>query len=828
MSSHYRKHLIRRSGSGSLLRFSVSVCLLLLASLAHAQSQDTEAPVLLLESPSGDNATLQRDFTFSGSVTDTGGSGVRDVRYLLKDLSTGEFISPTGAVESPRVLRTAELSLDNQDAGVWSSDPMTLPEGQYRFYARVRDIAGNSLVWAVRTTFSVVDDVVVDETPPALSLLQPAAGVEVLSDSGQVFSGLADDGNGSGVAQVFYVIKDLSVSAYVDDNGNVESERVLRDANLTSYADGRADWSVSLNLPAGSYRFYASAVDQQNNRNWWAVRRDFEVSESTPPPGGSVFVPHPSDITDPAAFYQQDGYETVSVLRMDVATRTTPGVCTPDDDSGCTLDDVLADIDGDDDFTVDIPVKFIAEDFPDDGLFSNAGLRQRGASSRAAPQKSFRVRLTGDTELWRNEERVQLNKHPYDQSRILNKLSFDLMSTIPHLPSLRTQFVNLWIDDGAGPIDQGLYTHVEAVKKEYLINRGRNRDDNIYKANFFLFSSSDLGEMAVDANGEPVDEARFNSRLEIERGDDHSKVVEMLAALHDPQQSFESVLDRYFNRNNVLTWLTVNLLLGQQDAVTQNYFLYNPLGTEKFYFLPWDYDGSFRTEPQLSQGFDAATLRNRLYWGYARYTDNLFVSRYLQMPGMHQTLMAAAEELYQDYLTPATIRSLTDAYSPLVRPIIGSEPDVSQIGGIRGAENMGVWDARVASLPGIVNSNLQQIRRSPSMPLSHYLKNPIQGGGTITFWWNPAFEVTGTPITYDLQVASTPDFSASTIVVDTSGIADSPDRVESSISQNALPGGTWYYRVLARTSDPELYQVANNRLSEGGQLYIGVRRFSVP
>jgi len=198
------------------------------------------------------------------------------------------------------------------------------------------------------------------------------------------------------------------------------------------------------------------------------------------------------------------------------------------------------------------------------------------------------------------------------------------------------------------------------------------------------------------------------------------------------------------------------------------------------------------------------------------------------MQGIHQTLVTAAEELRRDYLTPAAIDSLTDSYAPLVRPIIGSEPDVSQIGGIRRPENMSVWDARVASLPGIVNSNLQQIQRSPSMPLSHYLKNPIQGGGTITFWWDPAFEVTGTPLTYDLQVSSTPDFSAGTIVVDNRGIADSPNRVESTISQSALPAGTWYYRVLARTSDPALYQVAKNLLNEGGQSHIGVRRFSVP
>ena len=66
-------------------------------------------------------------------------------------------------------------------------------------------------------------------------------------------------------------------------------------------------------------------------------------------------------------------------------------MCTSDDISGCTFDDVLADIDGDDDFTVDIPIKVVTADLPDDGSVSNAELRQRGGSSRLFPQKSFRI-----------------------------------------------------------------------------------------------------------------------------------------------------------------------------------------------------------------------------------------------------------------------------------------------------------------------------------------------------------------------------------------------------------------------------------------------------
>jgi len=51
---------------------------------------------------------------------------------------------------------------------------------------------------------------------------------------------------------------------------------------------------------------------------------------------------------------------------------------------------------------------------------------------------------------------------------------------MPHFPSLRTQFVNLWIDNGLGSEDFGLYTHTEFIGKEYVQNRGMAKDDNLY------------------------------------------------------------------------------------------------------------------------------------------------------------------------------------------------------------------------------------------------------------------------------------------------------------------------------------------------------------
>ena len=403
-------------------------------------------------------------------------------------------------------------------------------------------------------------------------------------------------------------------------------------------------------------------------------------------PANSVFVPDPADIGDFNAFYDQDGYAIPDVIRMDVRVNNTiSGVCTIDDQSGCTLADVLADVNGFDEFKVDIPVHVSGDSLPDDGSVTNAGLRQRGNSARFGPQKSFRLRLEGDELLWRDEQRLQLNKNPFDSTRFKNKLAFDLFRDVPHFPSLRTQFVNLWIDNGQGPEDFGLFTHTEFVGKEYVRNRGLGENDNLYKIEFFRFDQGDLNNVQVDAEGEPLNEDAFEQSLEIENGNDHRMLVKMLEAMLDPERSFDSVLDQYFNRNNVLTWLATNLILRQADAITHNFYLYNPAGTELFYFLPWDYDGTFETEQTLTNSFTNVELNKRKFYGYARGINSEFVTRFYQQPGAHEMLVSAIDELRANYYTDTQINEHATVLNALVEPHLTQLPD-SEHGDLRTAQ----------------------------------------------------------------------------------------------------------------------------------------------
>jgi len=532
--------------------------------------------------------------------------------------------------------------------------------------------------------------------------------------------------------------------------------------------------------------------------------------------------PTESDLVLNNAVYMQDGYGTKNVIRVDIKTTTTPGNCTADDLSGCTLADVLADVDGTDDFTVDIPVHFSSDDFPDDGSMSNAELRLRGGGSRQAAQKSFRIKLDSKDQLWRNERHLQLNKHPFESTRIRNKLAFDAMSTIPHLPSFRTQFVNLWIDDGTGPTDYGLYTHVERPNNRYLENHGLDPDGNLYKAERFTFDASNLQEIAVDSDGAPLNKDNFEAALSIEEGKDHRPLVEMMTALHDPNIPFEDVLDKYFNRNNLLAWISANILFRQTDASSRNYLLYNPSDSIKFYFLPWDYDSAMGVWFEPPNSFDNNALHERLHYGYAAGNGNEIMSNFYKLPGMHETIMATVETIRQNYVTDTFMTEQATLLTELVQPFETMPPD-----NIYNPEFNADAGFLLANSPA---ENAEALNTRFSIPMPSTLLAPVLENDQWKFSWKPAFDVTGNTITYDIQIARSIFFGTDEVIVNQTNIENSSNIVVHNVPAALLPTGEYFVRLVARTENEpnRFWQVATNFVEVNGVRNHGVLAFNVP
>ena len=289
---------------------------------------------------------------------------------------------------------------------------------------------------------------------------------------------------------------------------------------------------------------------------------------------------------------------TNDVLRMNVTVpMPNTSLCAEYNDTAgalrpCTLDDIYNDTSSVDNYNPELNVILSTSFFASN--VENAVFESRGFYSRTQEQKSYGIKLNSKIELLEKQRKFNLNKHQTDASRMKNKLAFDLFRMIPNVTSLKTQFVNLWINN----IDYGLFTHIEAPREEWLLNRGWNKDDNLYNANNFLFSHR--AELDVDSSGKPLDSEAFDTILEIKNGTNHSKVTEMTDAV-DTTTDINQVIEKYFNRDNYITWIAINLILGNQDILYHNFYLYNPKNSDTFYFVPWDYDGAWASKKYLGK-----------------------------------------------------------------------------------------------------------------------------------------------------------------------------------------------------------------------------------
>ena len=488
-------------------------------------------------------------------------------------------------------------------------------------------------------------------------------------------------------------------------------------------------------------------------------------------------------------------------------------------DGTYTFADVNADVDDSDAIVPEVAAHFIVDGYPDDGKATNATLRLRGHSSRLAAQKSYRIKLANDAAAWRGEKTLQFNKHPYDLTRIRNKLAFDLFRDIPHIPSLRTQFVRIGITNknasgnSYATGDFGLFTHVEKMGKEYLSKRGLPTDGNIYKAEDFDFRWST--KLALDSNGKPLSKTEFEKVLSLEADNgNHEKLTAMIHAVNDSATDFDTVFNQYFDRNNYLTWLATSILMGNRDTINQNFALYQPKANDKFYFLPWDYDGAFGFEDQPSQRAAGPlyaphqqTVAN--WWGVPLH------QRFLSNPQHRAELVAMVNELAQRYLTEAKIKAKIDAYRPLVGPSITTAPDLAHLPLVSNAASS-EWNAECTRIAQVIQTNLANFTRTLENPMPFW-QSATNQGHQIRFNWGQSVDLQGDPVRYTAMISATPDFSSV--------------RVQSDLTENQwlvpmLPDGSWYLKVLATDSKGNTRE-AFDIMESANIRYFGVLPFVV-
>ncbi|MDZ7336139.1 MAG: CotH kinase family protein [candidate division KSB1 bacterium] len=254
------------------------------------------------------------------------------------------------------------------------------------------------------------------------------------------------------------------------------------------------------------------------------------------------------------------------------------------------------------------------------------GFRIRGNTSRTSAKKSFKIDFNHFVpgRKFYGLEKMNLNGEHNDPSIMRSKLCWDLFQQI-RVPASRANHVRLYINDKY----YGLYINVEHVDDEFVQKRFGNQNGNLYKCLW----PADLVYLGPD---QQLYKKFFGDRQAYELmtnkdKNDYSDLVHFIDVLNNtPASQFKIELEKVFNVDNFLKWLALNVLVGSWDDywyLKNNYYLYHNTATDKFEFIPYDYDNTYGID---WVGGDWAT-RNIYRWGNMQEKRPL-VTRILELP----------------------------------------------------------------------------------------------------------------------------------------------------------------------------------------------------
>lgn len=446
---------------------------------------------------------------------------------------------------------------------------------------------------------------------------------------------------------------------------------------------------------------------------------------------------------------------------------------------------------------------------------SNGRMKLRGHSTRNSAQKSYKVNLTKKAGLWHGCEIINLSKHPFDLIRIRNKLSFDYLKFVPGLTSSKTQFVHLYIKDlSEGDFEQefkdyGLFTHVENIDTDFLKNHGLDKKGSLYKAENFEFFRY-LEKIMVKTNADYKEEF-FEEVLEIKGNDDHEKLIHMLDDVNNKSKHINKTIEEHFDIDNYLTWLGVNLLLGNRDTNSQNFYLYSPTDSDKWYFIPWDFDGAWGYYEQRGNKED-----NLAAWqeGISNYWGSVLHRRFFKNKNNIEALSQKIESLMEVF-TEENTRMLLDTYRPIISNFLSRKPDME-----RHPWGLEAIDQEFERLPTLIEENRKIYYKSLEKPMPVHMANPFNFGTYHIFKWDQSYDLQGDLIEYSIDISDSPGFE--NIIYHQEGIRDTEYIV------NKLTSGKYYWRLLIQDSKGHTQISFNRYKAEDGRDYFGVQDFYIP
>lgn len=444
----------------------------------------------------------------------------------------------------------------------------------------------------------------------------------------------------------------------------------------------------------------------------------------------------------------------------------------------------------------------------------NAVVTIRGQSSSLGRQKSYKIEIQDGKGEWNGQRVINLNKHVFDGTRFRNKLMFDLLEEMPGLMALQTQFVHLYVKDdtpgGNGQfVDYGLYTQVEQPNKSFLKRHGLDANGHLYKINQFEFYRYE--DVIMLRSDKDYDEKAFEERIEIKGNNDHSKLIAMLEDVNNDTLNTKDVIKKWFEEDNLMSWLAFQIITGNQDTMSRNTLIYSPQNHKTWYFISWDCDGGFSLK---ENEVDEVQWLGEWQNGVSNYWGNRLFRRILMDDELRDALDKKIQE-YKGILTEAYLKERVDAYAQVVKPYVYGPAD-----SLNAPLTMEEYDIVCNAIPKEVQLNYENYLNSLQKPMPFYIGVPEEAESGTIIRWDNSYDFQGELITYTLTLSR--NFDLSDPILQVEGL-----KIPEYLYQEDWEPGQYFIRVIAKDASGNTQQAFDSYNSTEYGTQHGVKCFYV-
>ncbi len=288
------------------------------------------------------------------------------------------------------------------------------------------------------------------------------------------------------------------------------------------------------------------------------------------------------------------------------------------------------------------------------------------------------------------------------------------------------------------------FTHVEQLNNAAMKRLGMDKEGSLYKiTNYEFYEYSEIKLMTDPA----YSEKDFEARLENKGATDNEKLLEFARIVNSTDITDEDLLDCYLELDNVAYWMAFQMLINNVDTNCRNFYIYSPSNLEKWYLISWDNDGAFADLYYEYNGRITDPWRT----GVADYWGTVLFKRILRTEKFRNAVLAAAEDIKDNYLTPWHIEELLGLYYDNIEEIMYSSVDKAHL-------NKAQQEWLTERFPDNIEEQYRKIVDSMKSPMPFFLGSITMNDGNMSLNWAASYDFNNEKIKYIVEVSDDPSF----------------------------------------------------------------------